>query len=306
MSSQILQAGVRRGRDWESQFNEWAKPPGRVEQQRCENAENAVRRAIRASEKLKNRNIKIFTHGSYQHNVNVRQDSDVDVGVLCYDTFYPSYPEGIEAKRYGHSDATYQYVTFKNEVEEALVAHFGRPAVQRGNKAFDVHETKQSVEADVAAFFEHRRYTSLTHYHSGVVLYPDQGLRIINWPDQHQENGVRKNDETGRGYKGTVRILKSLRNELKDNGSATADAVSGFWLECLCFNVPNEILRGNTWDQTVQATLRYLLTNTQDESRCSEWGEVSELKYLFRGSPASKRQKLHAFVSEAWTYVGAR
>ena len=306
MATSYAQAAVRRAGDWESIFTTWAKPPSETEQKRCENAETAVRKAIAASSKLQNRKIKVFTHGSYQHNVNVRKDSDVDVGVVCYDAFYPTYPEGIEAKRFGHSDATYQYATFKNEVEEALVAYFGRSAVKRGNKAFDVHETKSSVEADVAAFFEHRRYTSLQAYLSGVVLYPDQGVRIINWPDQHQANGVRKNDETGRGYKGSVRILKSLRNEMKDNGNAAAGAVSGFWIECLTFNVPNNILRRDTWDQTVQGALSYLIANTATEALCSECVEVSELKYLFRGSPDSKRQKLHAFVSEARRYIGVR
>ena len=69
--------------DWESTFSSWAKPPGKTEQEGCENAEGAIKNAIAASDKLKSRNIKVFTQGSYQNNTNVRQDSDVDIGILC-------------------------------------------------------------------------------------------------------------------------------------------------------------------------------------------------------------------------------
>lgn len=48
--------------DWESTFASWAKPPGKTEQQRCENAEKAIRNAIAASSKLNRRNIQgIYT-----------------------------------------------------------------------------------------------------------------------------------------------------------------------------------------------------------------------------------------------------
>ena len=68
---------------WEEAFSSWAQPPAKTEQDRCENAEKAVRNAISASDKLKNRNIKVFTQGSYRNNTNVKQDSDVDIGILC-------------------------------------------------------------------------------------------------------------------------------------------------------------------------------------------------------------------------------
>ena len=64
---------------WEEAFSSWAQPPGKTEQDRCSNAEKAVRNAISSSDKLKNRNIKVFTQGSYRNNTNVKQDSDVDI-----------------------------------------------------------------------------------------------------------------------------------------------------------------------------------------------------------------------------------
>ena len=109
-------------RDWESVFTTWSQGPSKTEQERAENAESQIRQAIQASEKLKNRNIKVFTQGSYRNRVNVRQDSDVDVGVLCSDTYFPEYPDDnvkMELAK-GFTPATYEYATFKNELEEAL------------------------------------------------------------------------------------------------------------------------------------------------------------------------------------------
>ena len=47
-------------RDWEAQFRQWAKPPGKTEQDRCNNAASAIRNAINASDKLRNRGVSIF------------------------------------------------------------------------------------------------------------------------------------------------------------------------------------------------------------------------------------------------------
>ena len=130
-------------RDWESVFSTWSQGPGKTEQTRAENAENQIRKAIQASEKLKNRDIKVFTQGSYRNRVNVRRDSDVDIGVVCFDTFFPEYPDdNVKAELSERfSGGTYTYILFKNELEEALVARFGRQSVSRGNKSFDIKDT---------------------------------------------------------------------------------------------------------------------------------------------------------------------
>ena len=46
-------------RDWESAFSFWARPPGKTEEQRSENAIGAIRNAVNGSSKLKQRSIKV-------------------------------------------------------------------------------------------------------------------------------------------------------------------------------------------------------------------------------------------------------
>lgn len=292
-------------RDWEEQFREWARPPGKTEQDRCDNAASAIRNAIKASDKLGARGVSVFAHGSYRNNTSVRKDSDVDIGILCTDTFFHDpLPEGWTQERLGFSDATYQYDQYKNEVEEVLVNYFGRSAVKRGNKAFDVHETSYHVEADVAAFFEHRRYHSDGTYLEGVELRTDkESRRVINWPEQHYENGVNKNKQTGTRFKSVVRVLKALSNEMTEQGVRAGD-VPGFLIECLVWNVPNGNFQNDSYRADVRSALAFLFNNTRSYEDCKGWGEVSDLIYLFHSGQKWTWQQAHAFTSAAWDYIG--
>ena len=269
-------------RDWEEQFRKWAKPPGKTEQERCDNAASAIRNAIKASDKLSARDTSVFDHGSYRNNTNVRKDSDVDIGILCTDTFFHnSLPEGWTQERLGFSDSTYHYDQYKNEVEEALVNYFGRSAVKRGNKAFDVHETSYHVEADVAAFFDHRRYLSDGTYLEGVELRTDkENRRVINWPEQHYKNGTRKNTVTGTRFKSIVRVLKSLSNEMTGRGIRAGD-IPGFLIECLVWNVPNDRFQHSTYTADVHSVLAFLFNNTITQEACKEWEKSANLSTCF-------------------------
>ncbi len=291
-------------RDWESVFRNWASPPGKTEQERCENAERAIKNAIARSPQLNQRNIKVFTQGSYRNNTNVRQDSDVDIGILCDESFFVDYPKGYSDSNFGNRDGTYHYSQFKNEIGQALVDYFGAPAVSRGNKAFDIKKNSYHVDADVAPVFEHRRYSTDGSFSEGVELIPDNGGRIINWPEQHFNNGVSKNNKTGRRYKAMVRILKKLCNEMTDNGISVAQPIPGFLNECLVWNVPDNLLGNSSYVNDVRNCLAHLFNNTRSDEKCSEWGEVSELKYLFRVLQKWTRQQAHSFISAAWDYIG--
>ncbi len=289
---------------WEEAFSLWAQPPAKTEQERCENAEKAVRNAISGSDKLKNRNIKVFTQGSYRNNTNVKQDSDVDIGILCYDVFYEQLPDGAKKEDFGIIPADYSYSTFKSEVENALVSYFRRASVIHGNKAFDIKENSYHVEADVAPFFEHRRYSADKRYLSGVELKPDNGGRVINWPEQHYDNGVSKNTATSRRFKSLVRIFKSVCNYMSDQGNAEVKLIPSFLLECLVWNVPNDNFGNNSYSDDVRACLSFLYNNTSSQDKCNTWGEVSELKYLFQGNQKWTREQANKFVLSAWNYIG--
>ena len=304
-------------RNWESDFSFWAQPPSKTEEQRSENAIRGIRTAVNGCSNLNQRRIKVFTQGSYRNRVNVRQDSDVDLGVmLYYDSFLDEYPEGKTRADFGNLDGDYPYSQFKNELEEALVDRFGRAAVKRGNKAFNIRGNTYHVEADVVPLFEFRQYWERGNYRAGVALVTDQGKRIENYPERlveywpstplHYENGNSKNMATSRRYRGLVRILKKICNEMEDSGSSSAKAIPGYLLECLCWNVPGTAFTGSTWDARVRAVLVDLWSNTKDDASCNSWCEVDAIKYLFHSSQPWTRAAAHAFIDEAWNYVVVR
>jgi len=304
-------------RDWESSFSSWAQSPSDTEETRCENAIRAISNAVSNNQKLSARKIKVFTQGSYRNRVNVRQDSDVDIGVMLYQYFFSQYPEGKTNADFDNHDADYSYANFKNELEEALVAYFGRASVKRGNKAFDIKGNSYHVEADVVPLFEFRQYWDNGSYRAGVALIPDNSFqRIENYPERlidywpetplHYENGVSKNTDTSRCFKGMVRILKRLRNEMVDTGNVLARAVPGYLIECLAWNTPNDYFSFETWVDCVQAVLRYLWQNTKEAALCNDWCEVDAIKYLFHVSQPWTRQQAHDFINAAWDYVGVK
>lgn len=296
-------------RDWEPTFRSWGAPPSETEQTKCENAERAIRKALDASSKLSLKPIRVFTQGSYANRTNVRRDSDVDICVLYTGAFFGDYAMSQSLSRdvLGFTRGGYSYADFKNDVEAALVDHFGKGAVTRGNKAFDVHANTYRVDADVVPCFQHRRYmgTAENHwYHEGAQLNPDTGNPIINWPKHNYDNGVAKNEKTERRFKALVRIFKRLRNEITDHDHKAAEPIPSFLIECLVWNVPNNYFQYDSYFDAVRNAVAWLWNETRGDASCSEWGEVNELKYLFRPAQPWTREQANDFLQTAWDYVG--
>jgi hypothetical protein len=282
--------------DWEATFQNWASPPSQSEQTKCDNVLGIIRKAVNADQMLSQRNISVFAQGSYRNHTNVRADSDVDICVLCHDTFYHDLPDGMTSQDFSFSPATYLYPTYKNDLENALVSYLGRGAITRGNKAFDVHENTYRVDADVVACFDYRWYLKDRTYLEGV--------KIINWPEQHYANGIKKNDATGRRFKALVRIMKNLKNAMADNSSYVAKNMPSYLIECLVWNVPNEGFGHSNYAGDVRYVLAHLYNKTMKSEDCDQWGEINELKYLFRLSQPWTLKQTNDFLLAAWNYVG--
>lgn len=298
-------------RDWETTFRSWSSPPSDTEAQKCENAERMIRDALSNDDALSKHRIEVFTQGSYRNNTNVRLESDVDICIRLMDTvfFDLSFANGLTKEALGFTDSTYTYAQFKNDVEKALKNKFGNDSVKRGNKAFDVHANTYRVDADVVACFEHRLYTSQKingeyFYHSGAELRPDNGGSITNWPNQHYENGVSKNNATNYRFKYLVRGLKRLRIEMADNGIAAAKPIPSYLIECLVWNCPNGSFGHTAYLDDVKSILAHTYNSTTTQEPCKEWLEVNNIKYLFHMAQLWTQGQAHEFLGAAWNYLG--
>ena len=162
--------------EWEETFKTWAQGPGKTEQEKCDNAESAIKKAISAHSGLSGMDISVFAQGSYRARTNIRLDSDVDVCVRLNSVAFCDYPPGKTDKDYGLEDSDLAFSDFKDLIQEALIDRFGAGFVKRGNKAFDVHANTYRVDADVVPTFEHRRYNSdgSNNYILGVAFIRDR------------------------------------------------------------------------------------------------------------------------------------
>lgn len=304
--------------DWEATFTQWAQAPSPTEQTRCDNAVGIIRNAIDRHEvlgpKLRSHRIKVFVQGSYRNRVNVRADSDVDVGVLYRDSFFYKYPDGQGPGSLDISPATYLYGDFKNDLFQALVGYLGSSMVTRGNKSIKLRETSYHVQADAAPFFRHRSYTTSDNWVPGVALQPDNGANLVinypealfsGWPKEHYENGHEKNERTYRRYRGLVRILKKLRNEMEENGHHAARPIPGYLLECLAWNAPDNCFDRDGWCARVGAVVAYLGAQIAYGNGWQAWTEVDGFKLLFSPSQPWTAEQARDFVAGAWTWLGA-
>ena len=255
----------------ESMLNSYSQPLSETENQQCKNAIRMVSDALKClgftddgheisllypetyayTLTLRNasvgRKIKLFVQGSYANNTNVRTQSDVDIAVVQEETFTTEYRSAAESScpqsnsDYGFVTAPSKAISFKDEVEDCLKKKFGAD-VERKNKSIKVHGNTYRKDADTVPCRRYRDYRkdyskNPENYIGGIVIIPDQGARIINYPEQHIANGRTKNVSTHSYYKKYVRIIKKMRYLMEDSGYASASKVSSFLLESLLWNV---------------------------------------------------------------------
>ena len=289
-------------------LNGWRKPPSDTEEAKLTNAENRIRQAIAKSAELKALDITIFGQGSYANDTNVRLESDVDINVCCTSTFFTQYTkEGVTDKTFGYVSSDLTYDDYKEKVRKALVAEFGSVNVKVKNKCFSISENSTRVKADVVPTFELRRFDDAVEGHviKGVKYISGKSEQIENYPLQHIANGKVKNANTQKRFKRVVRIFKKVRYKMIDDGIRVSSHITSFLLECLVWNVPDYVFNNNeNWTKRVKDAIIYIYGQTENEVKCKEWGEVSELLYLFRGNRKWTVKDVNDYMIQMWSYMG--
>ena len=295
----------------EDQLKLYAAPLSETENQKCLNAIGMVRDALKnigftddgktirkmyddtyaySLEMRSNtgtRKVKLFIQGSYANNTNVRTQSDVDIAVVQEDVFTTEYRPTSSA--YPQSDKDYNFCvaspeakSFKDEVQECLEKKFGTD-VERKNKSIKIHGNTYRKDADSVPCRRYRDYRNdyrkdVNNYIPGIIIIPDHGDQIINYPEQHIANGRKKNNDTNRYYKKMVRIIKKMRYLMYDCGYSEAEKVSSFGLESLLWNLPNSLfMKYGTYRYEFGAIVEYLFTH-KDE--LSFYKEANGIKLL--------------------------
>jgi hypothetical protein len=301
----------------EDQLATWTRPAFDNEDQKRADTERMIREAIKSHALLGKLPIAVYAKGSYKNNTNVRRDSDVDVAVeytgIVFSDYGPDTNQdevrrvlGLSAYSgpFRKADGSTEISQFKNAVGDALVGAFGSASVTRGNKVFTVRETARSLAADIVPVTTYRHYFSPSRFNEGIRLLPDRspGHWIHNYPQQHYDNGVNKNERTSRRYKCVVRILKNLENRMVKDG--VSPVVASYLIESLVYNTPDtHFFNGATWGQHTRNVLAYIWQETEAANCEKTWNEANDIKYLFHTWQKWSRDEARAFVYAAWQYV---
>ena len=292
----------------EEQLERFAAPISQSESEKCKNAIRMVSDAMKLvgytdngkeirtfeadtysfaldlSAKSGAKKIVLLVRGSYANKTNIPSQSDVDVAVILESTFIPEYRAGVSGKDYGFSKGTYTAKELKDEVERALNAKFGYSGVERRDKSIKVFGNTYRVDADVVPAYRYRDYSKdysfdEDNYIGGIEIRPDSGGSIINFPEQHIKMGIAKNKTTDYKFKRCVRIVKNMREKMKENGIWVSDKISSFGLESLLWNVDVSVYKKFSslrfvFDEVVQ----FLYDNTNE---FHSYVEANGIKPLF-------------------------
>jgi hypothetical protein len=293
----------------ESTLALWTRPASDTEEQKMENTIKMIKSAIDSSKELEDLTIEIFVQGSYANNTNVRTSSDVDVCVMLKSTFYDEYPDGKDRRDYGFVEGTISFDEYKRRVKTAIENKFGKATVTEGNKSLKIRSNSYHVNADVVVAFMLKDYRIIgsldpNRYIEGTRFFSSNREMVTNYPKVHIANGKNKNIQTNHGYKYLVRIFKRIRNAMVDDGKANGDKISSFLVECLIWNVPNNIIMGySTWAETIKEAIIYLY-HAIEEDKQKDWGEVSECLYLFNDGRKWSAEDVKSFLLAMWIYLG--
>lgn len=288
----------------------WSKPASQSEEQRISNAIDMVKSAIESNTDLQNKDIEIFVQGSYANNTNVRSNSDIDVCIMLKDTFNAKYPDGLTREHYGFTASNYEFSVYRDAVIKSLADKFGNENITPGNKSIKIQSNSYRIEADAVPCFQYRNYYYKNSknpdiFIEGHKIYAQNNEEVISYPKQHIENGKEKNTKTQRRFKRTVRIFKKVRYHMIENNNSVNGNISSFLIECLLWNVPNKVFNDcDTHEYRVKESIRYLYLKTKDKpDECKEWGEVSEIIYLFGDDKKWNIETVKEFLLQMWNYL---
>ena len=262
-------------KDLESKLRRWDDPLSDSEEGVCQSAIRTIKGIIDGCNALKSRDIIVFEQGSHANKTNVRNNSDVDIAVVCEETFFTAVPSNKSKSDYGLIDSDYSYNQYKHDVFEALAQYFNMGEVNYGQKSLKIKHFKYNnsyINIDVVPFLRFREYGQRDVIRLGVSLLTPSGEKVINYPEQHIENGTEKNKRTNHYYKRMVRCFKSLKYELEETNS-NVSGVKSFVLESILYNLDDDVY-------DMEKTLRSAAGRTLEPYSAMFWNCIQKAKEL--------------------------
>jgi len=263
-----------------------------------------VREAVNAHSGFSGCNLSVYAKGSYANSTNVKSDSDVDIAVQCQNVeYWEEETPGAHTPGTSYTGIwTPDYL--RNELSKALRAKFPNQVDDSGSTAFKIHSSSARVDADVIPCFDYRYYFKSGPSITGSRVFPNTGPCFENFPDQQLKNGTSKNNRTGTLYKKAVRVMKRVENAMVE--AKVHREVPSFFIECLVYNCPDQIITRSSWSERVRGILGHIweqLEGAEAADTSKRWKEVNECKWLFTNAQVWTRADGRDLAKAAWNYL---
>lgn len=246
----------------EKQLESFSTPPFKYETAQIIKTKDAIQKAL--DENIPNSTIKesfdlssfkydIYLQGSYKNSTNISKSSDVDIVIELTSVYFPDttlLTEGHK-KIYESSRNTskYKFADFKNDVQSALVKTFGNAVINRGDKCIIFNENQGFCKADILPCFTSKKFImfesySLSRANEGIEFITDSGTKVVNYPHQHFKNLAAKSDNTSGAFKQTVRMFKTIKEELFEKRKIGEGVAKSYYIENLLYNLNDNLFSG--------------------------------------------------------------
>ena len=253
----------------EATLSQWAtQPPSQASMR----THKIIRQALSTARWPSAVTFDTYLQGSYRNDTNIQRDSDVDIVVELASTFTHnarSLPANISGRILSSFvPASYHLDAFHRDILVVLRQAFGEHAVTPSNKAIRVNADAQRLPADVIVCQTYRLYDETARYECGIQFETQRDRRaIVNFPKQHYQNGVSKQESTRSCYKRTVRMLKVARSHLVSAGILDSSMAPSYCIECLLYNVPSSLFK-TSLGATYENTVRWITSTELSNLKC--------------------------------------
>ena len=166
----------------------------------------------------------IYLQGSYRNHTDISGRGDIDIVVECGGYFEDAYSRNHDIENL-RDDLFY--------------------AIDRRNN-FILHEGNKAIKYDGGRLYSPVDIVPcIPYYHQGIKgisIYDHRRHKVIHsFPKAHIDNGIEKNGNTRGMFKPMVRVMKNARDMLIENGTLWEGAAPSYFIECLLYNVPDEV-----------------------------------------------------------------
>jgi hypothetical protein len=306
---------VRSRAEWNAWLEHRQKPASPTEEQILERARRNVVDAIRGSEGLSGRLVRVEPQGSYFNNTNGRTFADVDLRVVDPGIFIEYAPEvapAVADQAFGYYSVGLTNSQILQWLRAELVTILSdkfKTGVKPGKKAIKIEGiTGSRADVDVVPCMNYHEIVSVAGQYNvrkGIILLSTEGKLTVNFPDQHHANGVLKRDRTAHRFKRIVRCFKHMGEEMVEHGVLAANAPS-FLIECLVYLVDDreflfdtDDLYGRAW--RVARHMQQLLNNPYGIAHLTE---INEIKLLFGDHQPWTLATAQEFANAAVSHLG--